>query len=334
MCNIYIYPKIALDDNPYIKDLEDSLSVYYKIINKYYTGIGVLDLFTNLIKTDAYFFNWIEDLAMKRYGKIQVVVFVLFIICAKCFKKKVVWTLHNKYSHYKIRGNWVDFMYNFMLKHSDLIITHSQAGIDLIKEKKPAYAKKIKYLIHPIKSILPSLSHTDCIYDFLIWGDIYPYKGVAEFLKFLNESGNIQLFKILIVGRSLDIHYKNEVNKYLSNNIIHYEEFYEIEEIANFANQAKFTLFTYRPESVLSSGSLMESIRMGSAIIGPDNGSFKDLSSYNFIRTYNTYDEILEIYNNFNYSKNSILVEAEKFCHEYSWDHFGEILFKELSEVL
>ena|ERR1035437_159621 len=333
MDNIYIYPRIAHDDNPYIKNLENSLSGHYKIINKNYARNGVLDLFTYLFRTDAYFFNWIEDLAVRRYGNIQIITFGLFLICAKCLRKKIVWTLHNKYSHYKIRSKWVDFMYSVMLKHSDLIITHSQSGMDLIKEKNPIYVKKIKYFIHPINPILPTLSKTECIYDFLIWGDIYPYKGVAEFLKFLKETGNIQLYKILIVGRCLDFHYKNELNKYLLFNIIHLDEFYEIDEIANFANQSRFTLFTYKPESFLSSGSLMESIRMGSAIIGPNTGSFKDLSSFNFIKIYNTYDEILDIYN-FNYSKNSILTEVVNFCHENSWDFFGEKLFKELSEVL
>ena len=188
--------------------------------------------------------------------------------------------------------------------------------------------------MHPINPILPISSETNFIYDFLIWGDIYAYKGITEFLKFLKESGNLQLYKILIVGRCYDINYKNEVNKYLSLNIIHYDEFYNIEKITNFANQSRFTLFTYRPESFLSSGLLIESIRMGSAIIGPNIGSFKDLSSFKFIKTYNTYEEIIEIYNNFNYNKNSILTEAMNFCQENSWDLFSEKLFKELSKVL
>jgi beta-1,4-mannosyltransferase len=334
MDNIYIYPKVEGADNPYIKNLEDSLSIQYEIINKNIIINGVLDLFRYILKTDVYFFNWIEDLAVRRYGSIQIIVFVLFLICAKCLRKKIVWTLHNKYTHYKIRSYRVDFMYSVMLKHSDLIFTHSQSGIDIIKEKNPSYAKKIKYLVHPIKPILPLLSHTDYIYDFLIWGDIHPYKGVVEFLRFLKETENIHLFKILIVGRCLNNHYKNELNKYLSLNIIHYDKFYEIEEIASFANQSRFTLFTFKPESFLSSGSLMESIRMGSAIIGPNIGAFKDLNSYSFIKTYNTYDEILEIYNNFDYSKSSIYTEAVKFCNENSWDLFGEKLLKELSKVL
>ena len=334
MDNIYIYPKIADDDNPYIKNLENSLSKDYEIINKNIIKNGVLDLFKYILKTDVYFFNWIEDLAMRRYGSGQIIVFLLFLICSKCLRKKIIWTLHNKYTHYKIRSNRVDFMYSIMLKHSDLIFTHSQSGIDLILEKNPSYAKKMKYLVHPVNPIFPLLAHADYIYDFLIWGDIHPYKGVTEFLKFLKETENIHLFKILIVGRCLDYHYKNELNKYLSSNIIHYDEFYEIEKIACFANKSKFTLFTYKPESFLSSGSLMESIRMGSAIIGPNIGAFKDLSSYNFMRTYNTYNEILEIYNDFNYCKKSILTDAVNFCHENSWDLFGKKLLKELSKVL
>ena len=221
-----------------------------------------------------------------------------------------------------------------MINHSDLIITHSHAGIDFINEINPIYIKKTKFFFHPINPILPSFCPSDLIYDFLIWGDINPYKGVTEFLKFLEETERSHLFKILIVGHCLDKHYKVELNKYLSENIIHYDEFYEIEKIASFADQSRFTLFTYKPESVLSSGSLIESIRMGSAIIGPNTGTFKDLSSFNFIKIYDTYNEIPEISNSFNYSKNAIRTDVIKFYHENSWEIFGGKLYKEVSSIL
>jgi beta-1,4-mannosyltransferase len=334
MPNIYIYPKIANDNNTYIKDLENSLSLHFEIINNKIVKNGVLNLFKYILRTDVYFFNWIEDLAVRRYGNIQIMVFVFFLFCAKCLRKKIVWTLHNKYSHSKVKSKWVDFMYNLMINHSDLIITHSHAGIDFINEINPIYTKKTKYFLHPIKPILPTVCPTDCIYDFLIWGDINPYKGVTEFLKFLKETERSHFFKILIVGHCLDKHYKVELNKYLSDNIVHHDEFYEIEKIASLANQSRFTLFTYKPESVLSSGSLIESIRMGSAIIGPNTGMFKDLSSFSFMKTYNNYDGIFEIFNSFNYNKNSLHTEVLKFCNENSWELFGERLFKEVNEIL
>ena len=338
MLNVYFHPKfdfkITASPNPYIFNLENSLAQKYNIINKNYNKKGVLDFFNYLFKADIYLFNWIENLSERRYGGIQVIFFCLFLIAAKCLRKKIVWILHNKYSHNISRSKWVDIMYYIMLKHSDLILTHSKSGINFVKERNPLYSKKVKYFMHPINPIFPTLSHSDCIYDFLIWGTIQPYKGIVDFLKYLKDTGKIHFFKILIIGRCLDYQYKKEVDKYLAINIIHLDEYYEIREIANFANQAKFTLFTYKPESLLSSGSLMDSIGMGSAIIGPNIGAFKDLSSYHFINTYSTYDKIIDIYNTYNSNKDSRLKEIDNFCHENSWELFSEKLCKEINKII
>ena len=147
-------------------------------------------------------------------------------------------------------------------------------------------------------------------------------------MRFLEESGNIHSYKILIVGRGINNEIRMELDKYLMTNITYKDEFYPIEEIAGFSNQTKFTLFTYKSESVLSSGSLMDSIRMRSVIIGPDTGAFKDLSSYSFVKTYNTYSEIIEIFNKYEKTRDPMLVEIEKFCLENSWNSFGEKLNK------
>ena len=328
--NIYLYPKVFPCENPYIIDLENSLSSNFAIINKKSNQIGVLDLFKYFLRTDIYYFNWIESLPSRRYGKIQIIAFVVFLILAKWFKKKIVWTLHNKYTHDKNKNGWVDYMYNTMMEHSDIIFTHSQSGIDFVKEKYPASLKKIKYFIHPVKPLLPAIHNKKCIYDFFIWGTIWPYKGVIEFLRFLKESEKLHPLKILIVGRCINNQIRTELDKYLRSNITYKDEFYSIEEIAGFSNQAKFTLFTYKSESVLSSGSLMDSIRMRSVIIGPDTGAFRDLSSYDFVKTYNTYGEIIEICNKYEPIRDTMLTEIDKFCEENSWDSFGKSLNKAL----
>ena len=303
MLNVYFHPKfdfkITASPNPYIFNLENSLAQKYNIINKNYNKKGVLDFFNYLFKADIYLFNWIENLSERRYGGIQVIFFCLFLIAAKCLRKKIVWILHNKYSHNISRSKWVDIMYYIMLKHSDLILTHSKSGINFVKERNPLYSKKVKYFMHPINPIFPTLSHSDCICDFLIWGTIQPYKGIVDFLKYLKDTGKIHFFKILIIGRCLDYQYKKEVDKYL-----------------------------------LSSGSLMDSIGMGSAIIGPNIGAFKDLSSYHFINTYSTYDKIIDIYNTYNSNKDSRLKEIDNFCHENSWELFSEKLCKEINKII
>jgi beta-1,4-mannosyltransferase len=325
MKRIYLFPKVFPAENPYIINLENSLSRHYEIVNKRTNSSGVLDLFLYLIQADIYYFNWIENLPSRRFGKIQIIFFVFFLSIARLLRKKIVWTLHNKYSHDKTDNKWVDFMFRIMYKNSDFILTHSQSGIEYTIEKYPGYSSKIKYFIHPVIRVHPENPDQEYVYDLFIWGTIWFYKGIIEFLKYMKESRNTHL-KILIAGKCIDENVKTEIDKYLTANCVHLDKFYGIDDIARFAVQSRFTLFTYNSESLLSSGSLMDSIGMGSAIIGPNAGAFRDLKTYSFIKTYNLIEEIPGIYAKSDIDKDLLRQDIEKFCSENNWDLFGEKL--------
>ena len=336
--NIYLYPKIdhtiVIPPNPYIFNLETSLSKNHNIVNKKYNTRGVLDLFRYIFKARIYLFNWIEDLPARRYGKLQIPIFVLFVYSSRLLGKKIVWTLHNKYSHNTAPNKWTDFMYKFLITKSDLILTHSQSGINFIKENYYQSASKVKYIIHPVQELIPKTPDEEKTYDFLIWGVIWPYKGILQFLKFISEYHPKPEIRILILGKCYDEAYKAEINKYLNDSIVHYDKFYEYAEILNFANRSKFILFTYKSDSVLSSGALMDSIRMRSLIIGPNDGAFKDLSSYNFMKTYKSYNDIIDIHNNYQPGNDSIYTEIDTFCKENSWDLFARKFDVELNKII
>lgn len=336
MTNVYLYRRINFDytryPNPYIFNLEDSLSQYFNIVNKNDNKIGVADLFRYLFRTKIFFFNWIEILPQAKLGKFQVVIFRLFLVLAKISGKKVVWTLHNKYSHAVSRNYWTDVMYDILVKCSDLILTHSQAGISFVEAQYPAHAYKTKYIIHPVLEILPVPVARKKKYDFLIWGGIHPYKGIVEFLQFVKNSDEMRLFKILILGRCFNEEYGRIINENLSENVIYRDEFFEIEEIAKFASQSKFILFTYKLTSTLSSGSLMDSIRMRTMIIGPNDAAFKDLSSQPFVYTYNDFDELPQIYKQ-HAEVDGCMSDMEEFCSHNTWNKFGRKLFSELENI-
>ena len=219
----------------------------------------------------------------------------------------------------------VDFMYNVMFKHSDIILTHSRSGIEFAEEKYPSFAEKITYFVHPVKYLFNIPPKQKRIYDIFIWGTIWPYKGVIEFLEFLKASGQTHL-KVLIAGRCINEKVQSMLENNLTDNTDYLNNFFEIGEIAKLANKARFTLFTYNTESVLSSGSLMDSVGMRSVIIGPDAGAFKDLSLYGFVYTYKTFDNIIEILKDHRSDFSTHLIEIEAFCNNNSWELFGEKL--------
>lgn len=328
MKKIYFYPKLdnatVLVPNPYILDFQEALSNNYTIVNKKYNTIGVLNFFKYIFKTDIYIFNWIEDLPILRYGKLQVLVFLFFLLLCKILNKKIVWLLHNKYSHSLDKNFWTDFMYSLLMKHSNVILTHSKNGISFGRKFFPKQAFKIKYICHPINQLFLQCWDSKKKYDFLIWGSISPYKGILEFLEFLEKNKDLEKPRILIVGKCIQDSYKNQLKPFLSKDILLEDKFLKIEEIAKFASQSRFILFTHRATSVLSSGTLIDSIRMQSKIIGPDIGAFKDLKSLSFIETYEKYDDILKINKRYLDDEKQIdTKELEKFYKDNNWREFS-----------
>src|SRR5690606_28180132 len=101
---------------------------------------------------------------------------------------------------------------------------------------------------------------------------------------------------------------------------------FDLEMIAEFSNQSKFTLFTYKSDTVISSGSLIDAIRMGSVIIGPNHAAFKDLSTYSFVKTYESFEEIFAIHDSYVPLTDLQQQERLEFCKANSWEKFIEKL--------
>jgi hypothetical protein len=140
MLNLYFYPKIdyraTQSPNPYIFHFEEALERHYHLVNKEYNKNGILDFFKYFFKTDVYILNWIEDLPLYRLGKIQTLFFMFFLFSAHISRKKIVWVLHNKYSHFTKDSFWTKLMFGLLMRYSDLILTHSSSGVDFVKDIK------------------------------------------------------------------------------------------------------------------------------------------------------------------------------------------------------
>ncbi len=338
MKRIYMYPKndykTLESPNPYVLNVEKSLSEKHRIINETPNTSGVMEFFMYLRKSDVYFFNWIEDVSIKRYGKIQAILFPVFLVFARLFRKKIVWVLHNLYSHEKRNRSWTRFGFKLMIRHSDLIITHSKEGVEFVRKNFPRQQSKVKYIIHPVDELLISDARVEKKYDFLIWGTIHPYKGVIEFLEYVLESEGLRKYKILISGICPHDDLKMKLDSCLNERIEHRDGFFDIEEIAEMTNQSRYTLFTYNSSSILSSGSLMDSIRMGAMIIGPDKGAFRDLKDQIFVSTYKNYDELLKIVEQTEDMEEVRINQLKRFCQQNSWSSFGKKLFAVSGDII
>lgn len=337
MKNIYFYPQFDYEKeaspNPYIKDFQNALENNFNIINQQANNRGVLEFFKYLLKADIYLLNWIEDLPLYNFGKLQTFFFIIFLLLVKILNKKIVWVLHNKYSHFTKKNFWTDFMYQILVRYSDFILTHSKDGISFVKDNYPEQAQKVHYFNHPMREE-PVKNEKISVkeFDFLIWGTIQPYKGVLEFLNFINNSEKAKNLKILIAGKCFNKDYKKKIFSVLSENVTFKNEFFSLEEIKNMAQNANFILFTHKTVSVLSSGALMDAISMGVRIIGPNNGSFRDLSSLSFVSNYKNYEDIIKL-NQSARNESIDFKELKEFYSENTWQRFGENLNIELQKL-
>lgn len=338
MKRIYIYPKNDYQTlevpNPYVLNVEKSLATKHTFSNNSPNLRGILELFVYLGKTDVYFFNWIEDVAIKRFGLLQVISLPFFLLISRIINKKIIWVMHNLYSHQRRRKSWIKFSFKLLVKRADLIITHSNEGEEFLRKNFNRYASKAQYIIHPMDEFIGKKEASTKTYDILLWGTIFPYKAIVEFLKFSKQSDILKDKKILVSGVCLDKELKGRLLNEIGGNITYRDGFFDMDEIATMINDSKYTLFTYQSESVLSSGSLMDSIRMGAMIIGPDKGAFRDLKEYPFLLTYKDWNEIETLIEDYQDNVNDRLRESEKFCQENSWDSYTDKLFLATKGIL
>jgi|WetSurMetagenome_2_1015567.scaffolds.fasta_scaffold253093_2 beta-1,4-mannosyltransferase len=329
MKNAYIYPITAYAHktipNPYLENLINSLGKYFEFLNKEKPATnGIFDIIQYFRKVEYVFVNWVEDLPDKRGGVLQGLFFIVLVNLLKYRKTKIVWTLHNKFSHYKSNYYFKKFLFKFLVRKSDLIITHSREGIRYIRECYPNNYQKIKYFPHPLEKKFLQFKDNPAN-DILIWGSIIPYKGIDKFLQHLFDNNLENKYKIRIIGKIKPDSYIECILK-LCNASIHVDNRYiPEEELKRYVADSKIVIFTYIGDSVLSSGVLMDTLSYGGNILAPSVGAFKDAEEDGLINTFETYDDLIrmiDIYlSSSSYRKNDSL---KRFIEENSWSKFSD----------
>ncbi len=322
MKNAYFFPNKSAS-NPYTNNLINCLSKNYNFVNvSKPSKSGIFDILKYIGKIDYVFLNWIEDLADRRGGKLQSFFFILIIKVLKIMGVKIVWTLHNKLSHFNKYLFIKRIIKKIVIKNSNYILTHSTEGIEYANNLAVGRALNIKYLPHPVRSRKLGKKPEEK-YDIIIWGNIMPYKGIDRFLNYLLINNYQNKYKILIVGQSDSEHYLKELKKFENKNIIIENIFVNESELIERIRSSRIVLFTYLKASVLSSGALMDSLGLGPEVIGPDTGAFKDLANQNIIHTYKNFDDLIPLIDKLLKKKITDSLKVSNFIRENSWENFA-----------
>lgn len=321
MKKIFLFPTLPTSGslNSYLSDFSKALSKKADVVNaNTRTNSATIDLLKNCFRADVFIFNWIENTPFKRMGTIQTLVFLLLIFpVLKLRKAKVYWVFHNFTSH-QGKNYLSEVIKSIMMKHSDVIITHSKQALEYLYNNTPAKVKKL-FANHPIKNREMVQRGKPYFYDILIWGSIEPYKGIVEFLEFLKE--NNSTLKVKVIGKCKDQNYNNKILSLLSQYISYENRIASFEEIKELIGISKFVLFPYLKQSVSSSGALMDTISFGGSAIGPERGSFLDMQEEGICYTFKQYEDVVKIVSD---NQQKPLKRIKNFIASNTWDKFAE----------
>ncbi len=326
--SIYIYPNsknIPVESrNPYIGDLIRSLSKHEKVVNRDSpTSLGLIDLLIRLPRTRVVIFSWIENVVDKKGGMLQFFLFYLICFLCRVSGKKIVFILHNKFSHSKSRLFLKKRLFRSVISFSSQILTHSGEGIRFIQEKYPSAEKKVFFLHHPVGSNEIKKGPDEKKMDLLLWGTMSRYKGVDRFIEYATRAGIDRNHRILIAGKFNPEEFFREIEP-VKGEIRIRNEYVPDDELEDLILSSKYILFTYIANSVLSSGALMKSLEYESMIIAPCTGAFRDLANEKIILCYSSIDQLDELLNSIS-DKTIEEMNRNKlvFLQENSWEKFS-----------
>lgn len=319
--------------NPYIRDFVHALEQNGIHISNSPHKNPLFSLLPAKTDSDAYIFHWLENVPDYKYGMLQTIAAIWLILKLKLKRKKIIWFLHNKQPHVVKHKYTKKILIKLLLHKADLIVTHATEGIEVIRKQHKTAVQHSIFLHHPTKNrISDNWQPLPPETDILIWGNITPYKGVLEFIRFASQ--NQLTLKIKVIGRCSSNELYNEIKKNASPYTTIENKSIPFSELAQEIQRTRFVLIPYAAETILSSGILMDSLAFGARIIGPHTGSFRDYTDNLLIQvnTFHTFEDIPSICAN---QEQPINIEGYRtFLNKYNWENFGKIFYKELQKII
>lgn len=323
-CSVYVYPNISRNlmgsNNPYIDHLKKALDENGFKVDLSATTNAFHDFLRKGFRADLVIFNWLENLPLRRLGLLQTIIAMGYLCVLKVRGIKIVWIKHNKTSHSEKWFVISRLIQRILNRYADHIVTHS-LDIDLTD------TSKLMYLPHPSNIgseavLLPDESEEPII-DLLIWGSLLPYKGVLEFLQFVENDACLRQLKIHVAGKCAP-EYLEQLKRFSNSNVTLDNQFIREEDLVKLFRKTRFILFTYKKKSVMSSGVLIDSLAACRKIIAPDCGAFSDMAQqHNFVHVYNDFSEIASFFRDHYREYKLSYKEVCTFVTENSWYNMG-----------
>jgi hypothetical protein len=318
---LYLYPftkaTTQVGGNTYNINVRKYLGEHFNIINTQ-TNLGLLDVVLKLPRCNVLYFNWIEDVADKKFATLQVLLLHAIVWFSKRTNIKIVWFVHNNLSHKKRNLALKKQVVELMSKNADVILTHSAEA----KINSPG--KNVFVFEHPVDAYKP-VQAKQVEYDLLVWGTVNPYKGVEEFLAYNQSANALKQYKILIAGKFVSSEYFEKLMRLKSPNVFVENKILSEEELEERFSKSRYVLFTYNSTSVLSSAALCKTLIYGKTIIGPNAGSFKELGAKGLIYNYKSFEDLENRLDVFEPRERDahFQLQLQQYIKQHSWPAFA-----------
>lgn len=240
------------------------------------------------------------------YLKLLVLWVDFFIV--KLRGKRIVWTVHNKYSHQKFPREREKKVRKCLYNWANKVITHgNNASETIFKEYAPKSREKIKSAFHgnydgcypspniSTDEIKRSIGINPNSILILCFGLLQPYKGIEEVIKAVKKSKNTKIY-LYIAGKIQNISYAEILTKLINNhsNIVYKFEFLNDQELINTINAAEAIACPFN--STLTSGSVILTMTQGKPLILPTSALSLDNLCDKGIFSYSTVNELSEVF--------------------------------------
>lgn len=316
--------------NAYINNLCAILRDDYNILGaQNWKKYGIL----KLLSADIYCFNWYENVGSSSYVKTFLNLYKrkLFIYILKLFNKKIVWTIHNNYSHSSSFLEMVYEMSVYMAKMSDRIHVLCQDTCNM--QYLNGYYNKIYHIYHGDYFDNYPKSNVDiyCRYNIdrnkkiiLFLGLIRKYKNIDILIEAFNKSMLNKDFILLICGTCKD-ELKKELCRQNYENIVFDFSFIRDDEISAYLDACDLLVAPYDKINSLNSGTLWMAMSYKKTMVLPLIGCLKDFDYDKYLYVYDYISKSEHIQNLINcfdkvYKERELLVEKGLMCYNYMYN--------------
>ncbi|KKN21938.1 hypothetical protein LCGC14_0920330 [marine sediment metagenome] len=258
-------------------------------------------------KTKLLHLHWIFYIGFDEKKKIKFFLklcrFIIDVYLSKyILNAKIIWTIHNLYSHKSYYPRIERLVRNFLLNKVNGIICHCNEAKKEVQKEFRISPKKIYVIPHgnylncylnkiskeKARDIL-NLKKNDFV--FLHFGRVRRYKGLDTLIKSFKALKLKDNLKVLIVGKLLENEYKKELITLSEDNknILFTFKFIEDDKIQIYMNASDIVVSPYR--SILTSGEIILAMTFGKPVIAPQLGCIIDLLNKEGSFTYDPKEE-------------------------------------------